>query len=221
MTGNGKATAWPSQKVSLRGVDSIRPNDKNPRTHTPEQIAQVAQSITQWGWTNPVLVDETGMLLAGHCRMLAAALLGLKTVPAMVAKGWSEDQKKAYQIADNKLALNAGWDIRLLASDIDDLTMAGFDLSLLGFSSDDMKRMQTDLDALMLGQISEGQSGKGGDPKQAHPLPDGEVEFSLVMATDARRAVQAAITIMKERRSYETSAEALVAICNEWREQAG
>jgi ParB-like chromosome segregation protein Spo0J len=161
------------------------------------------------------------MLLAGHCRLSAATQLGLKMIPAMIATGWSEDEKRAYVIADNKLALNASWDIKLLASDIDDLTMAGFDLSLLGFSDEDMKRMQTDLDQIMLGEISEGASGKGGDPKQAHPLPDGEVEFSLVMATDARRAVQAAINIMKERRNYETSAEALVAICREWRDTTG
>jgi ParB-like chromosome segregation protein Spo0J len=211
---NGKG--WPSEKVVLRKLDTVRPNDVNPRTHTLAQIEQVAASIRQWGWTFPILIDDTGMIIAGHCRLEAAKLLDLAHVPAMIAKGWTAEQKRAYVIADNKLALNAGWDIKLLAGEIDDLTLADFDINLLGFSPDDLARMQTDLDRLMLGEISEGASGKGGDPKQAHPLPDGAVEFSLVMATDARRAVQAAITVMKERRGYETSAEALVGICNEW-----
>src|SRR5690242_19148426 len=101
-----EAPVWPSQEVELWGVDALKPNDQNPRTHSEAQIAQIAASITKWGWTNPVLIDENCMILAGHGRIEAARLLGLKTVPAMMARGWTDEEKRAYVIADNKLALN-------------------------------------------------------------------------------------------------------------------
>lgn len=114
------------------------PYARNARTHSEEQVAQIAAAIREWGWTMPVLVDEAGGIIAGHGRVLAARLLGLDDVPVMVARGWSEAQRRAYVIADNKLALNAGWDSTLLALELDDLGSAGFDLGLAGFAADEL-----------------------------------------------------------------------------------
>lgn len=94
--------------------------------------------MQEWGWTNPVLVDEDGMIIAGHGRILAAQLLGLAEAPVMTARGWSPEQKQAYVLADNQLALNAGWDMGRLAVELSDLRGAGFDLALMGFSAEEL-----------------------------------------------------------------------------------
>ena len=105
---------WPADKVERRDVASLVPYAKNARTHSAAQDAASAASIREWGWTVPVLVDEAGGIIAGHGRILAAQKLGITQVPVMLATGWTEAQKRAYVIADNKLALNAGWDEDLL-----------------------------------------------------------------------------------------------------------
>ena len=132
---------WPAQSSELWPIEKITPYARNSRTHSDEQVAQIAASIREWGWTNPVLVDEDGGLIAGHGRLLAARKLGLSQIPTMVAKGWSEAQKKAYVIADNKLALNAGWDLELLAVELGDLQGLDFDLMLTGFSDDELGKL--------------------------------------------------------------------------------
>ena len=106
-------------RVERRPLAALVPYARNARTHSDEQIAQIAASITEWGWTMPVLVDEGGMIIAGHGRVLAAAKLGIGEVPVMIARGWSDAQKRAYVLADNKLTLNAGWDEGLDAAGID------------------------------------------------------------------------------------------------------
>src|SRR3954464_3463643 len=97
------SAAWPADKVERRPLGSLVPNARNARTHSDAQVAQIAASIEQWGWTVPVLIDEAGTIIAGHGRVLAAARLGLAEVPVITARGWSEAQKRAYLIADNKL----------------------------------------------------------------------------------------------------------------------
>jgi DNA modification methylase len=124
---------WPADKVERRKVSDLIPYARNARTHSDAQVAQIAASISEWGWTTPVLVDETGSIIAGHGRVMAARKLGLSDVPVMVAAGWSEAQKKAYVLADNQLALNAGWDMDLLKIEVGDLNVEGFDLNLIGF----------------------------------------------------------------------------------------
>ena len=114
------------------------PYARNARTHSPQQIAQLAASIREWGWTVPVLVDEVGTIIAGHGRVLAAQQLGIADVPVMVARGWSEAQRRAYVIADNKLAENAGWDEALLKIEVGDLVSMGFEVPLLGFSESEI-----------------------------------------------------------------------------------
>src|SRR4029077_12042689 len=108
------ALPWPADKVERQPIAALVPYARNSRTHSPEQVAQIAASIREWGWTVPVLVDEGGGIIAGHGRVLAAHQLGVTEVPVMVARGWSKAQKQAYVLADNKLTLNAGWDDALL-----------------------------------------------------------------------------------------------------------
>lgn len=119
-------------------VESLIPYARNSRTHSDEQVAQVAASIKEFGFTNPVLVDQDGMIIAGHGRTLAAQRLQMKEVPCLRLSHLSEAQKRAYVIADNKLALNAGWDDELLAVELRDLKDSDFDLSLTGFGDDEL-----------------------------------------------------------------------------------
>lgn len=125
---------WPADAVERRPVAALVPYARNARTHSDAQVAQIAASIREWGWTTPVLVDEAGGIIAGHGRVMAARTLGIADVPVMVARGWTDAQKKAYVLADNKLALNAGWDDALLRVELEDLKFQGFDLGLTGFA---------------------------------------------------------------------------------------
>lgn len=129
---------WPADKVERRKVAELVPYARNSRTHSDEQVGQIAASIKEWGWTVPVLIDPEGGLIAGHGRIMAAQKLGIVDVPCMVADGWTDAQKKAYIIADNKLALNAGWDDAMLKIELGDLGDLDFDLSLTGFSDEEL-----------------------------------------------------------------------------------
>jgi ParB-like chromosome segregation protein Spo0J len=120
---------WPADQVERWPIDRLIPYAKNFRTHSEAQIAQVAASMKEWGWTNPVLADEAGGVIAGHARILTARQLGYAEVPMMVARGWTDTQKRAYVIADNQLALNAGWDRELLGLELGELKLGGFDLA--------------------------------------------------------------------------------------------
>ena len=117
---------WPADKVARWPLTRLKPYARNARTHSAEQVKQIAASMQQWGWTNPILVDEAGEIIAGHGRVEAAKLLGLASVPVMVARGWTPDQRRAYVLADNQLALNANWDGKLLAAEVADLRAAEF-----------------------------------------------------------------------------------------------
>lgn len=125
--------AVPSQ-IELVSIEDLQPYEKNARTHSEEQIAQIVESMKRFGWTQPILADEKNLIVAGHGRLEAAKLLGLKSVPVIRKADWTEEEKRAYTIADNQLALNAGWDLQMLTDEILDLRECEFDLSLLGFS---------------------------------------------------------------------------------------
>ncbi len=129
---------WPADRVERRRTDALVPYARNARTHSDAQVAQIAASVREWGWTVPVLVDEDGTIIAGHGRVLAAQSLGLDEVPVMVATGWTEAQRRAYVLADNRLALNAGWDTELLKLELADLKAADFDMELMGFGEDEL-----------------------------------------------------------------------------------
>jgi DNA modification methylase len=119
--------------VEYRPLAALIPYARNPRTHSDGQVAEIAASMREFGWTNPILVDGENGIIAGHGRLLAARQLGMAEVPVIELAGLSEAQKRAYVIADNKLALNAGWDVKLLGLELGELEALGFDLSLTGF----------------------------------------------------------------------------------------
>ena len=140
---NGRS--WPADKVERIDVETLWPYARNSRTHSDEQISQIAASIKEWGFTNPVLISPENEIIAGHGRVLAAQKLNLKEVPCVRADGWTVAQKQAYVIADNKLALNAGWDTEMLRIEIDELKN-NFDISLLGFTDDEILNFSFDID---------------------------------------------------------------------------
>ena len=129
------AASGPADRVERRAVAELVPHARNARTHSPAQIAKIAAAIQEWGWTNPVLVDEAGSIIAGHGRILAAKKLGIAEVPVMVAAGWTDGQRRANVLADNRLALDAGWDEDQLRTELAELGELGFDLPLTGFSA--------------------------------------------------------------------------------------
>lgn len=131
----------PADKVEKWKISKLIPYARNARTHSDEQVGQIAASIKEWGWTTPVLVDEQGGIIAGHGRTLAAQKLGMTEVPVMVAKGWSDAKKRAYVLADNKLALNAGWDNEMLALELAELQGLDFDLDLTGFTAEEIEAL--------------------------------------------------------------------------------
>jgi DNA modification methylase len=128
-------------QIAWRPLGELIPYARNPRTHSDAQVAQIAASIREFGWTNPVLVDGGNGIIAGHGRVLAARTLGLERVPVIELAHMTEAQKRAYVLADNQLALNAGWDDELLRLELADLSEVGFDLGLIGFGEGELERL--------------------------------------------------------------------------------
>jgi DNA modification methylase len=135
------ATKNPADKVEHWSIDRLIPYARNSRTHSDSQVDQIASSIKEWGFTTAVLVDPEGGIIAGHGRVMAAKKLKMKELPVMVADNWSEEKKRAYIIADNKLALNAGWDNDLLSLELKELQSLDFDLSLIGFDDKELSAL--------------------------------------------------------------------------------
>ena len=150
--------------IVTRKVDALIPYIRNSRTHSDAQVAQIAASVREFGWTNPVLIDGDNGIIAGHGRVLAARKLGMEDVPCIELAGLTDTQRRAYIIADNKLGLNAGWDDELLAIEFAELADAGFDNLLTGFTQDE-------IDALTPEQIPEGLTDEDAAPEvQPEPI---------------------------------------------------
>ena len=141
-----KRRAWPAEKVQLWPVKKIIPYQKNPRTHSDEQVKLIAGSMKRYGVTAPVLVDEKGVLIYGHGRLLAAKQLGLEKLPVSVARGWTEEKKRAYRVSDNQLALLSSWDVPLLAEELHDLSLAGYEMESLGFRETELVEFMAYID---------------------------------------------------------------------------
>lgn len=125
-------------EIVYKKVNDLIPYINNSRTHSEEQVNQIVASINEFGFTNPLLIDEKDNIIAGHGRLLASKKLKMEEVPCIVLSGLTEAQKKAYIIADNKMALNAGWDFNLLSLELENLKELDFDLELTGFSDDEI-----------------------------------------------------------------------------------
>ena len=149
-------------QIELLLVSSLIPYARNSRTHSDEQVTQIAASIREFGFTNPVLIDSNGTIIAGHGRVIAAKKVGLAEVPCLRLHHLNPSQIRAYVIADNKLALNAGWDDEMLKAELLTLQEEGFNTDLTGFSDDE-------LNALLNSEIIEGQT----DPDE---IPEPPVE---------------------------------------------
>jgi DNA modification methylase len=128
-----KKKEWPADKVERWPTHKLLAYQRNARTHSEEQVGQIARSMQEFGWTVPILVDEGGIIIAGHGRVLAAAKLGYPEVPVMVANGWTEAQRMAYRLADNQIPMNAGWDTDMLRVELTELGKLDFPLDLIGF----------------------------------------------------------------------------------------
>jgi ParB-like nuclease domain len=136
-----------AKHIELWPVDKLIPFARNPRTHSETQIAQIAASIDEFGFNNPILVDTRAGIIAGHGRLRAARKLGMKEVPVIVLDHLSDAQKRAYIIADNQLALNAGWDEEILGVELAALQAEDFDIGLIGFEDVDLERLLAANDA--------------------------------------------------------------------------
>ena len=153
--------AWPADQIEHWPIERLTPYANNPRLHSEADIDRIGASICRWGWTMPPLIDEEGGLICGHARVAAATRLGHQSIPVIVARGWSEEEKRAYRLADNQLAERASWDSEQLRSELRDLEFSGFDLDLIGFEAD---QLTTILGAL-------GSSGVT-DPDSVPQVPD-------------------------------------------------
>lgn len=136
-------SSWPASKVSLWPIDKIIPYENNPRTHPPAQIDLLARSMLEDGVTTPILVDEEGVIIAGHGRLMASMQNGFKKYPVAVARGWTEERKRAVRVKDNQYGLMSGWDRELIRGEIAFLSGAGEDVSLLGFGDAQLVQFTT------------------------------------------------------------------------------
>ena len=135
-------------QVEQIGIETLIPYANNARTHSDAQVAQIAASIREFGFNNPVLIDEQSSIIAGHGRVLAARKLELDTVPCIRLNHLSSTQRRAYIIADNKIAMNAGWDEELLALEVAELTEFGVNMDLLGFDISELNFAEIDYSVL-------------------------------------------------------------------------
>lgn len=184
---------WPANNVSQRKVSDLVPYAKNARTHSANQVAQIADSIKQWGWTVPVLIGADNQIIAGHGRVEAAKLLGLEEVPVVIARGWTAEQCRAYILADNQLPQNAGWDFDLVAQELSELDEAGFDVTQIGFSTAEMTAF------FEHGKAPEAQGdGFEEDQKPAEVVADGVVKVGPYTAKVSRDKMQAWIAALRD-----------------------
>jgi len=201
-------------KIEQRKVADLIPYAANSRTHSDAQVAQIAASIKEFGWTNPILVDGEDTLIAGHGRLLAARKLNMDKVPVIVLDHLTKAQQRALVIADNQLAMNAGWDMNMLENEIRDLADNDFDLDFLGFSDEELDRMLAEVDAIDLPQLADGDR----DPFQ-------QMTFTLhdEQAEQVKEAIEAAKAMgpFVDSPNENGNGNALARICETFLTKAG
>lgn len=179
-------------KIQYKPIQDLIPYARNSRTHSDAQVAQIAASIKEFGWTNPVLLDGENGIIAGHGRVLAAQKLGESEVPTIELSHMDENQKRAYIIADNKLALNAGWDNEMLALELSDLKDAGYDLGLTGFSIDEIEELNPeDTENTYTQKVDVPTYEPSGDKPDITELFDDSNAFNLIEKIKASKLPQA------------------------------
>lgn len=198
------------QELQLWPIDDLIPYERNAHTHSEEQVDQLVASMQEVGFTNPIQVTSDGGIIAGHGRLLAAKQLNLKRVPVVVLDHLTEAQRKAQVLADNKIALNAGWDLTLLALELDELSQVGFDLSLTGFSPEE------------LAEIFDGASGSAEKPEEPEEPeepdgPDRGVALAIVLSPEELPIWRQA----KEALGYSTDKAAFMKLVTKFNNEAG
>lgn len=226
-----------ASRLELWPLERLKPFERNARTHSEAQLRQLVASLQEFGFTAPILVDGQDGILAGHGRLEAARRLGLAQVPVVVLDHLTPEQRRAYVIADNRLAENAGWDLSVLQAELEALRVEDFDLDALGWSDDALARLQDDLDLGSFEGVAaaagtervepEDQGGLGLAPIDDDDDDDadataesGEVQerhvFSVNLLWDDREVVLSAVRLAKEQSGLEGTPEALVKVCREW-----
>lgn len=193
------------QVVNVK-VSDLTPYARNSRTHSDAQISQIAASIQAFGFTNPILVNGSNTIIAGHGRLLAAQKLGIDVVPVIILDYLSAEQQKALVIADNQIALNAGWDMDMLENEMRILDDDGYDLSIVGFSDADLEKMLADIGEVGLPELADGD--KEPFQKITFTLHDAQAE-QVKVAIAAAKAMGAFIDTFNEN----SNGNALARIC--------
>lgn len=199
-------------KIIYKDINNLIPYVNNARTHSDEQILQVASSIKEFGFTNPVLIDEQGGIIAGHGRVMAAKKLGLTEVPTITLANLTEGQKKAYVLADNQIALNSGWDLDMLRLEIETLAELDFDLNLIGFDENAIEKL-LDVDAEMP-DLPDGDR----DPFQQKTFSLHDEQASII--DDALLKAKTS-PLIDTGLNDNGNANALTFICEQWLKQNG
>lgn len=202
---------FPEYKTAA--TDSLIPYARNSRAHSAEQVAQIAASIKEFGFLNPIIVDGDNSIIAGHGRVMAAQKLGIKELPCIEASHLTDTQRRAYIIADNKLALNSGWDDEMLRIELAELGEADFDLELTGFSLDEIEALEFD----------------EGEDVGMPDLPDGDKEpfqqKTFTLHDEQAAIVDDAVTLARTNPLVDTglnensNGNALALICQQWLEE--
>lgn len=193
-------------KIEQRLVADLIPYAANSRTHSDAQVAQIAASIKEFGWTNPILVSGDDTIIAGHGRLLAARKLAMVEVPVIILDHLSKAQQRALVIADNQLALNAGWDMDMLENEIRILDDDGYNLSIIGFSDEDLEKMLADISEVELPELSDGD--KQPFQQMSFVLHDEQVQ-QVKSAIDAAKAMGAFIDSPNEN----SNGNAIARVC--------
>ena len=195
-----------ADRIEVWPVEKLVPYERNARTHSDEQVAQIVKSIEQFGFTNPILVDGEDGILAGHGRLMAAKRLGMQQVPVVVLDHLSEAQRRAYVLADNQLALNAGWDQELLKGELLDLRVEGFEFGDLGF------------DAVAIGDLFAAPEGSGSE-EEDELLPDDDLQrgqpLAIVLEPDELRDWRE----VKKQLGYSRDKAALMKLAGDYLDQ--
>lgn len=196
-------------EITFKKVNDLIPYINNSRTHDENQVLQIASSIKEFGFTNPILIDETDSIIAGHGRLMAAKKLNYDEVPTIILSGLTDTQKRAYIIADNKLALNAGWDNELLMLELDALKDVDYDLDLTGFSADEINNLLKNVDGIDFPDLPNGDK----EPFQ---------QKTFTLHDEQALIVDNAITLARTNPIVDTglnensNGNALALICEQW-----
>jgi len=213
------------EKIKVMEVGSLRMDAQNARSHSEEQIQLLAEAIKEYGFNNPVVIDDKNEVKAGHGRIMAAKLLGMKKVPTVYIGHLTKEQLKGYALMDNKIALMSTWDVTNLRNTLKYLDNTEFDLKLTGFSEDEVMRIEDDFTELQLStELDESkESGDNVQPASGKVTKheSSSVNITLIMSPEQREIVLKAINIAGDGVEITSYGEAVYIICKEYLDIGG